>query len=89
MDEQRGAAAYEPGATARDERVGVVAPREAPTYEPTGVDAVDRVLADVAAAIGSPLSEHVQVFEQAHEQLRRALDAQPGPTGQPDDEQGS
>ena len=89
MDEQRGAPAYEPGAKARDERVDAVAHREAPTYEPTGVDAVDRVLADVAAAVGSPLSEHVRVFEQAHEQLRRALDAQPAPSEQPDDEQGS
>jgi hypothetical protein len=89
MDEQRGAPAYEPGANARYERVDAVARREAPTYEPTGVDAVDRVLADVAAAVGSPLSEHVRVFEQAHEQLRRALDAQPAPSEQPDDEQGS
>ena len=89
MDEQRGAPAYEPGANARDERVDAVARREAPTYEPTGVDAVDRVLADVAAAVGSPLSEHVRVFEQAHEQLRRALDAQPAPSEQPDNEQGS
>ncbi len=86
MDEQRGAPAYEPGATARDERVGVVAHREVPTYEPTGDDAVDRVLADVAAAVGSPLREHVRIFEQAHEQLRRALDAQPASAGQPDDE---
>ena len=57
---------------------------------PTGVDAVDRVLADVAAVVGSPLSEHVRVFEQAHERLRRALDAQqPAPSGQHDDVQGS
>lgn len=88
MDEQRGAQAYEPGANAGDERVAV-AHREAPTYEPTGVDAVDRVLADVAAAVGSPLNEHVRVFEQAHEQLRRALDAQPPSARHPDDEQGS
>lgn len=89
MDEQRGAPSYGPGANAPDERVDGVAHREAPAYEPTGIDAVDRVLADVAAVVGSPLGEHVRVFEQAHEQLRRALDAQPGPTGQPDDEQGS
>jgi len=89
MDEQRGAAAYEPGANAPDERVEGGAHREAPTYEPTGVDAVDRVLGDVAAVVGSPLSEHVRVFEQAHEQLRRALDAQPDSAGQPDHEQGS
>ena len=89
MDEQRGAPAYEPGADAGDERVGSVAHREPPSYEPTGVDAVDRVLADVAAAVDAPLSEHVRVFEQAHEQLRRALDAQPAAAGPSDDEQGS
>jgi hypothetical protein len=89
MDEQRGAPSYGPGANARDDRVEAVAPREAAGYEPTGVDAVDRVLDDVAAVVGSPLSEHVRVFEQAHEQLRRALDAQPAPAGKPDDEQGS
>ncbi len=86
MDEQRGAPAYEPGANVADERFDVVAHREPPSYEPTGVAAVDRVLADVAAAVDSPLSEHVRVFEQAHEQLRRALDAQPASAGQPDDE---
>ncbi len=86
MDEQRGAPAYDPGANVPDERVDVVAHREAPSYEPTGVDAVDRVVADVAAAVGSPLREHVRIFEQAHEQLRRALDAQPASAGQPDDE---
>jgi hypothetical protein len=43
--------------------------------EPTGVEAVDRVVADVAAVAGAPLGDHVQVFERAHEQLRRALDA--------------
>lgn len=89
MDEQRGAPAYEPGANPGDQPVDAVSHREAPSYEPTGVDAVDRVLADVAAVVGSPLGEHVRVFEQAHEQLRRALDAQPTPSGRPDDEQGS
>ena len=89
MDEQRGAPAYAPGSNARDERVGAAAEREAPSYEPTGVDAVDRVLADVAAVVGSPLGEHVRVFEQAHEQLRRALDAQPETAESSDDEQGS
>ena len=43
----------------------------------TGVPAVDRVLADVAAVSGTPVAGHVAVFEQAHDQLRRALDAQP------------
>ena len=43
----------------------------------TGVPAVDRVLADVAAVAGTPVAGHVAVFERAHEHLRRALDAQP------------
>jgi nitrogenase molybdenum-iron protein alpha/beta subunit len=53
--------------------------RHAPDHEPTGVDAVDRVLAEVAAVAGAPVGEHVAVYERAHEQLRRALDAQPRP----------
>jgi hypothetical protein len=47
--------------------------------ETTGVAAVDRVLAEVAAVADTPVGDHVQVFERAHEQLRRALDAQPEP----------
>ena len=45
--------------------------------EPTGVPAVDEVLQLVAHVSDRPVSEHVEVFERAHEQLRRALDAQP------------
>ncbi|MBL0747892.1 hypothetical protein [Nocardioides baculatus] len=45
----------------------------------TGVAEVDQVLADVAAVSGTPVAGHVAVFERAHEQLRRALDAQPEP----------
>ena len=48
-------------------------------YEPTGVESVDRVLAEVATIADRPVSEHVEVFERAHEQLRRALDARPDP----------
>lgn len=55
--------------------------------ETTGVEAVDRVLAEVAAVADAPVSDHVQVFERAHEQLRRALDAQPAPAA--DGEQGA
>jgi hypothetical protein len=47
--------------------------------ESTGVESVDRVLAEVAALADAPVGEHVPVFERAHEQLRRALDATPGP----------
>ena len=55
--------------------------------ESTGVASVDRVLAEVAAVSDAPVSEHVQVFERAHEQLRRALDAHPDPVA--DGEQGA
>lgn len=47
--------------------------------ESTGDESVDRVLAEVAAVADLPVSDHVQVFERGHEQLRRALDAQPRP----------
>jgi hypothetical protein len=40
----------------------------------TGVAVVDDVLASVQALDGRPVEEHVAVFEQAHERLRRALD---------------
>lgn len=59
----------------------------APEIESTGDDVVDRVLADVAAVANAPVADHVQVFERAHEQLRRALDAQPEPAT--DGEQGA
>lgn len=50
-------------------------------HESTGVEAVDRVLAEVAALADSPLDQHVHVFERAHDQLRRALDARPDGSG--------
>jgi hypothetical protein len=49
--------------------------RESTGWESTGVESVDRVLAEVTAVADAPVGEHVQVFERAHEQLRRALDA--------------
>ena len=55
--------------------------------ETTGVASVDQVLAEVAAVTDRPVSEHVEVFERAHDQLRRALDARPEPA--PDGEQGA
>ena len=55
--------------------------------ETTGDPAVDQVLADVAAVADAPVSTHVAVFERAHDQLRRALDAQPAPAT--DGEQGA
>lgn len=41
----------------------------------TGVAAVDEVIAAVEGLDGRPVEEHVAVFEAAHDQLRRALDA--------------
>ena len=54
--------------------------------ETTGVASVDQVLAEVAAVADAPVSDHLAVFERAHDQLRRALDAQPEPST--DGEQG-
>ena len=85
MDELRDEQPYAAGDAPDDEGGQAAEPvvsRPAPVdYEPTGVEAVDRVLAEVTAVVDAPVGEHVQVFERAHEQLRRALDAQPDPTG--------
>ncbi|MGZ4447573.1 MAG: hypothetical protein ACXVWZ_03415 [Nocardioides sp.] len=43
----------------------------------TGVPGVDQVIEAVEALEERPIDEHVGVFETAHDQLRRALDAQP------------
>jgi hypothetical protein len=45
--------------------------------ESTGIPAVDEVLSSLDGLADRPVAEHVAVFEQAHERLRRALDAQP------------
>ena len=42
--------------------------------ESTGLQSVDSVVGDVEALEGRPVVEHVEVFERAHEELRRALD---------------
>ena len=76
---------FEPGATDEsvshaDDRAGDVAqtegsgPGDGWEAPATGVSAVDDVLAAVEALDGRPVEEHVAVFEQAHERLRRALD---------------
>ncbi|KRF32468.1 hypothetical protein ASG94_18645 [Nocardioides sp. Soil805] len=44
----------------------------------TGVAEVDAVLASLDGLADLPVAEHVAVFEQAHERLRRALDAPSG-----------
>ena len=43
----------------------------------TGLASVDSVVRAVDGLDGRPVDEHVAVFEQAHEQLRRALDDAP------------
>ena len=49
----------------------------------TGNVTVDAVLASMEGLEDTPVSEHVAVFEHAHEQLRRALDSadEAGPAG--------
>jgi hypothetical protein len=41
--------------------------------EPTGDEDVDAVVASLARLDDLPVAEHVAVFEQAHESLRRTL----------------
>ncbi len=43
----------------------------------TGVEEVDDVLTSVEDLEGTPVDEHVAVFEDAHDRLRGALDARP------------
>lgn len=42
----------------------------------TGVEEVDAVLESVDGLEDTPVDDHVEVFEGAHDQLRRALDGQ-------------
>jgi hypothetical protein len=46
--------------------------------ERTGIASVDQVLDSLAALDQAPLSEHVAVFESAHDRLLAALAADPG-----------
>lgn len=48
--------------------------------ERTGVPEVDGVLAEIEAVGELSVAERVQVFERAHDRLRRALDADPTST---------
>ncbi len=43
----------------------------------TGVDRVDAVVVEVEGLEDRPVEEHVAVFENAHAELRRALDSRP------------
>jgi hypothetical protein len=45
----------------------------APEIEPTGHDDVDRVVASLDGLDARPVSEHVAIFESAHDTLRNAL----------------
>jgi hypothetical protein len=47
------------------------------TEHTTGLASVDTVVESVAGLEDRPVEEHVEVFETAHEQLRRALDDAP------------
>jgi hypothetical protein len=47
---------------------------DGPDEVTTGVNEVDAVLASLEGLDGRPVAEHVEVFEKAHERLRRALD---------------
>jgi hypothetical protein len=62
-----------------DEETGAAPPQadaavvEREEIEPTGDDDVDAVVASLAQLDELPVSEHVAVFEQAHDSLRRTL----------------
>lgn len=45
--------------------------------ERSGMEGVDSVMDDVAALSGRPVEEHAEVFDSAHERLRRTLDEPP------------
>lgn len=51
--------------------------------EPTGMAAADEVVRRVSNLTDRPVADHVEVFELAHEQLRRALDAVADPLPEP------
>ena len=46
---------------------------QVPPAPGNGVDLVDDVLADTAGLDARPVSEHVAVYEAAHDRLREAL----------------
>ncbi|CAB4719396.1 MAG: hypothetical protein F2667_09860 [Actinobacteria bacterium] len=60
-----------------DDRADGLDDVESSAIERTGVAAVDAVVDAVAELGDQPLESHLAVFEAAHEQLRRALDARP------------
>lgn len=58
---------------AEEPDAGVGLPRDEDGGIQTGHPAVDEVLRSLGALDGTEVDEHVAVFEQAHEQLRRTL----------------
>jgi hypothetical protein len=66
-------AAREDELLAEEPDAGVGLPRDEAGEIRTGHPAVDEVLRSLGALDGAPVDEHVAVFEQAHEQLRRTL----------------
>jgi hypothetical protein len=80
-------APHESAGELADEPTGEVEgePVEAPAEEPlrTGVERVDAVVDAVSGLAERPVDEHVAVFEQAHDELRRTLDSPPDDAGDP------
>lgn len=66
-------AAREAELLAEEPDPGIGLPRDEDGGVQTGHPAVDEVLRSLGALDGAPVDEHVAVFEQAHEQLRRTL----------------
>ena len=58
---------------AEEPDAGVGLPRDDSGDIQTGHPAVDEVLRGLGALDGAPVDEHVAIFEQAHEELRRTL----------------
>jgi len=65
--------AHEDDLLAEEPDPGVGLPRDESGDVQTGHPAVDEVLRSLGALDGAPVDEHVALFEQAHEQLRRTL----------------
>jgi hypothetical protein len=64
----------DPGDLVGSDVEDVEGPGDGPDEGSTGLSEVDAVLASLDGLDGRPVAEHVEVFEKAHERLRRALD---------------
>ena len=58
----------------------IAAAVDRPEPEHTGVARVDAVIDRVSELTDRPVDEHLAVFEAAHDELRRSLDAPPDDT---------